>query len=310
MISPEIRQGLVQAFLRAGTPLNRAGLAEGGMEGADVEAAIEELLDDRLVVGLGPARPDPPLAWAARWQAELERRTAATMADLRRVVSAAGDVPDSELDVESPPSRAFCEFLATHYLPPEDKRILCLLQCSVRRPFSSSPSHASIRRAIRLATGFEPAAEFAQCPVHVVVVASKVGPVPYELQGCYPANVGGGGVKHFDADRYERVGPVLAARVADYLVAHSSVYDHAVGFGDGRYGEVMRCAATLARRELVVLPDERGERVIRMGRSHPRQYWQKYWIQVFRTIAQWLRPAERARAEGRLRSLDMETTAI
>jgi len=236
MTDSEARQRIVQVFLSARAPLRRSDLGAAGVVARHSEAAIEALMDERLILALGPDRSDPPLVWAARWQADVERRTAAARAELAYAVSAVGEVPDSELDIESPPSRAFCEFIATRYRPPEDKRLLCLLQCSVRRPFSSSPSHASIRRAIRAATGFEPAAEFAQCPVHVVVVASKVGPVPYELQGCYPANVGAEGVKHFDADRYERVRPILASSVADYLVAHASVYDQAVGFGDGRYG--------------------------------------------------------------------------
>ena len=59
-----------------------------------------------------------------------------------------------------------------------------------------------MRRAIGVATGYDPAHDFVRCPVHVVVMASYVGPVPYELQDVYPANVRAGGVKHMGEEEY------------------------------------------------------------------------------------------------------------
>ena len=50
-----------------------------------------------------------------------------------------------------------------------------------------------MRKAIETATGYNPRKHFEKCPVHVVVLASKIGPVLYELENVYPANVKGGG---------------------------------------------------------------------------------------------------------------------
>jgi predicted RNA-binding protein len=191
------------------------------------------------------------------------------------------------------------------YVPPADKRLLVVLQCSVRRPFSSSPSHGSMRRAIRVATGADPAGDFEACPVHVVVLASRIGPVPYELEDVYPANVGGGGVKHFRDEHYGRVRPILAARMAEYLTAHRDSYDHAATFTDARYGEVMRDARELAGMELPIFPRRDGPAVVRMGKSKPRTYWQKYWIQLFLEIVGRLARARRVEAKRRLEELDV-----
>jgi uncharacterized protein DUF5591 len=221
-------------------------------------------------------------------------------------------VPISELDVDSEPSRMFHEYVVNEYGPPRDKRFLVILQCSVRRPFSASPSHASMRRAISTATGCDPRTDRGTCPVHVVVLASKIGPVPYELEDIYPANARCGGVNRFRPERYTRVRPVLAERMADYIVAHRSRYERIATFTEGRYGEVMREA-----RELVaarsgnsaawpILPQPEGPRVRRMGQSVPRQYWARYWIQLYLEIVSWLEPDQRAQAKARLQGLQVD----
>ena len=133
--------------------------------------------------------------------------------------------------------------MINEYRPPEDKGILVFLQCSVRRPFSSWPSHVSMRRAVSVATGHDPGADFVRCPVHAVVPASKVGPVPYELEDEYPANVRAGGVKHFRPEHYAQVKPVLAERMAQYIRAHGHNYDRIATFTQGRYGEVTVAAS-------------------------------------------------------------------
>jgi len=163
-----------------------------------------------------------------------------------------------------------------------------------------------MRRAVAVATGYDPAREFEHCPVHVVVLASNMGPVPYELEDIYPANVRGGGVKHFSGANYARVKPILAARVGEYITSHRQTYERIATFTDGRYGEVMREAATLANVQFPVFPDRHGATVCRMGTSTPRKYWEKHWIQLYLEIEGWLDGAARTQARSRLEALDVE----
>ena len=159
---------------------------------------------------------------------------------------------------------------------------------------------------VAVATGYWPRKQFESCPVHVVVLASRIGPVPYELEDVYPANIGGGGVKHFRPEHYDRVRPILAERMARYITAHRSCYDHIATFTSGRYGEVMADARKIAGADFPIFPDADGSEIIRMGESKPRTYWQKYWIQLYREIVSWLTPAQRKQAQARLKKLKVE----
>jgi hypothetical protein len=89
--------------------------------------------------------------------------------------------------------------------------------------------------------------------------------------------------------------------MADYLTAHGGRYERMATFTDGRYGEVMADAARLAGVEFPILPVKGGPIIAHVGGSPPRTYWQKYWIQLCLEIMIWLDPAQRSRAEARLR---------
>ena len=65
------------------------------------------------------------------------------------------------------------------YAKPESARILLLIPCSARKPYSSSRSHRKFREAI-LASG-NPSV------VHEVIVTSPLGLIPRELERFYPA---------------------------------------------------------------------------------------------------------------------------
>jgi hypothetical protein len=210
------------------------------------------------------------------------------------------------VEVEGEASLAFHDFVIRRYWPPVGKRFLVFFQCCVRRPFYSSSSHGTIRRAISAATGYDAYQDFARCPVHVVVLASQIGPVPYELQGVYPANIRGGGVKHFSPDHYERVKPILAQRMADYITTHGGQYERMATFTEGRYGEVMAEAQRLAGVEFPILPVRGGPAIVHVAGSPPRTYWQRFWIQLYLEVASWLDTEGQERAEGRLRRLKVE----
>jgi hypothetical protein len=305
----ELLYRVTAALLQAGQPLSLDSLAAScGASPSELLPVLQMLLDERLIVAAGrPSAIATPLyCWHTRWKELSRRRLRDTRLAAIEAVGAVSRVPDAQLDVSGPPSRAFCRYLTEDYRPPQGKRYLVFLQCSVRRPFSSSPSHASMRRAIRLATGADPRHDTTACPVHVVVLASKIGPVPYELEDLYPANVRSGGVKHMAQEEYDRVKPVLARRLADYMVAHAAHYDRCAAFTEGRYGEVMRAAREVAAQaaasaaELHIFPREDGPKVIRMGGSVPRTYWARYWIQLYLEVVSWLPPREQARAGRRL----------
>jgi hypothetical protein len=172
-----------------------------------------------------------------------------------------------------------------------------------------------MRRAIRVATGYDPSpsVEFESCPVHVVVLASKIGPVPYELEDLYPANVRGSGVKQFDWRRYESIKPILADRMAQYMLTFREHYEQVTTFTEGRYAEVMEAARDIAvaqageSLQFPVLPKIGGTSIVRIGKSTPHQYWARYWIQLYLEIVSWLEPDQQAQADTRLRKLDIET---
>ncbi len=203
MSNRRARYELIPLLLQAAGPLTLADLiARSGLRDDDALAALSELAREELVFAgtLDPALPSPQYRWAAALEREVQEGAARARRQLRVLVSATAPPRDADLDPESPPAVAWCDYLLDGYVPPPGKRILVFLQCSVRRPFYSSPSHGSLRRAVSVATGYDPAHDFPRCPVHVVVLASKIGPVPYELQELYPASVRGGGVNHFGRD--------------------------------------------------------------------------------------------------------------
>lgn len=305
MESSEHRYRVISTLLQAGEPLTAGEIADRAALGEKPALAqLRKLVDEGVVVAgrLLPDGPAPQYCWAARWASRVERGASEARRKLQAVVAA----EQPTLEIDSDAVVAFNDFVLHEYKPPKDKRFCVFFQCSVRRPFSKSPSHGSMRRAVTVATGCEPRKDFDSCPVHVVVLASKIGPVPYELEDVYPANVGGGGVKHFGDEYYARVKPILARRLADYLTTHRRSYDRIATFTQGRYGEVMREARRLAGRRFPVLPTPDGPTVSMMGESKPRTYWQKYWIQLYLEIVRWLKPAQRAEAARRLEKLKVK----
>lgn len=308
----EARYRVVAALLQAGEPLTLSELVRvSQLTQADLAPVLRELVADAQVIEgkLLSFKSSPQYCWATRWEQKAQRRTVGSRQQLEDVIRSAGTIPRAQLDVHSAPTQAFYEYVIGEYRPPEDKRFLVFLQCSVRRPFSTSPSHASMRRAIRVATRSDPSQDFESCPVHVVVLASKIGPVPYELEDIYPANVRGGGVKGYTGEHYDRVRPVLAERMAQYVVVHRGNYDRIAAFAQGRYGEVMAAARSIVAKRcadpspFVILPREGGASIESMGESKPCTYWARYWIQLYLEIVSWLEPAQRHGAAARLRAL-------
>ena len=308
MKANEVRYRLIATLLQADGPMPLAELAgRAEVPKTRVRAVLKTLVGEGAAVEgeLVPGMATPQVCWGARWAARVEREARTSKQKLEAVVAPAERAGQRHLAIDSQPMLDFNDFVTRRYTPPKDKRLCVFLQCSVRRPFSTSPSHGSMRRAIHVATGYWPRKEFDQCPVHVVVLASTLGPVPYELEDVFPANVGGGGVKHFGPDHYEQVKPILAERMAAYITAHRRRYDHFTTFTDGRYGEVMALAREIAGLDFPIYPVKGGARVLGLGGSKPRTYWQKFWIQLTLQLMAWLDPEQQAAAHQRLRKLSV-----
>lgn len=321
----ELRYRIISALLQAEGPLTLPELEIACQSGTHtpIQAALldvlQELVDNAQVVQgtLLPNRAAPQYAWRARWETEAQSHTSGVQQDLRHALDTTERVAPGELDVDSPPSTAFYRYvLGPDYAPPQNKRYLVFLQCSVRRPFSTAPSHAPMRRAIRAATGYDPRQDPA-CPVHVVVLASKIGPVPYELEDLYPANVRGEGVKRFSTETYKRVKPILTDRMAHYILTYGRDYEQITSFTEGRYAEVLACARDIAAGSgrsgdgatFNILPRAGGPIVTRMNKSKPHQYWARYWIQLYLEITSWLDPDQQQQAQARLKKLKVEYKA-
>ena len=305
----ELRHRLTTQLLQATEPLTLEELAAAAeLPTSEAESALSALVDEGLVIAgqLLPGGTSPLFRWAARWREEAGQRARGPRGDLAARLAELEQRFGGRFDIMDEPAATFHDYVIREDTPPPDKRWLVFAQCSVRRPFSASPSHASIRRAIATSSGFDPGTDMARCPVHVVVLASRIGPVPYDLQELYPASVRSGGVKDFDDATYGRYFPVLADRLAEYLEGHGGRYEHVAGFGDGRYGQVLRAARDRAGVEFPVLPRPHGPRLTRVGPSTPRNYWERQWIQLYLTLVDWLDEPARAQAQARLRDLDVE----
>ncbi len=100
--------------------------------------------------------------------------------------------------------------------------------------------------------------------------------------------------------------PVLADRLARYVTTHRASYDHIATFTGGNYGDVLRAARDVTGLDFPVFPTAKGPRVVRLGDSVPRTYWEKHWIQLCLQIIAWLDPARQAQARARLEALDVE----
>jgi len=328
----EIRYRVTAALIQADAPLPLSALVEAAAAPEAEVVFVLEQLEAALQVtsAVLSASPERLYCWAVVEEARLRRDASAARGAAARAVDRdveprepapdagatatsraiaaglTGPPSPARPDLHGEPARRFCAYVVEKYQPPRGKDLLAVLQCSVRRPFSSSPSHASMRRAISAATGFDPARDFERCPVHAVVLASYVGPVPYELETVYPANVRADGVKRMGPAEYDRARPLLVERLAAYLEAHGQQYRGAAAFAESRYGEIVAAAAERSGCEVVLLPRPEGPVLRRLGQSTPRKYWEKYWIQLFLQIRDWLEPDQQAAADQRLTALDAE----
>ena len=169
----ELRYGAIATLLQADEPLTLSELeaacraVDGSSDTSLLQAVLKDLVDASQVIegDLLPGQAALQYAWRARWESRARERASDLQQDLRAALEITERVPPEELNVESRPATAFYSYVVSaEYTPPANKRFLVFLQCSVRRPFSTAPSHAPLRRAIRTATGYDPRADFRKAP--------------------------------------------------------------------------------------------------------------------------------------------------
>ncbi|MCD6503359.1 MAG: DUF5591 domain-containing protein [Euryarchaeota archaeon] len=78
-----------------------------------------------------------------------------------------------------PDVRRYIERLREYYVPPRSERVLLLIPCSYRKPYSKSKTHREILKALSKIKN--------RYAIHEVIVTSPLGAVPRELEYVYPA---------------------------------------------------------------------------------------------------------------------------
>jgi archaeosine synthase len=81
----------------------------------------------------------------------------------------------------SPAVRRYRENLESRYTPPSEKKVIVLLPCSAKKPYSDSKSHRRFQESIENALGKTIG------NVSQVILTSPLGIVPRELERIYPA---------------------------------------------------------------------------------------------------------------------------
>ena len=120
--------------------------------------------------------------------------------------------------------KRFASRVQERYEPPK-RKILLLLPCSARKPYSLSPSHKKFVEAIGPSRG----------RIHELILTSPLGVVPRELEVIYPAAFYDIPVTgYWDAEERDWVSSCLRA----YLEQNAKKYDQIVAHLSGAYKEL------------------------------------------------------------------------
>ena len=130
----------------------------------------------------------------------------ATFAPVQRDVQLLAPSRDAFHRVEV---RAWVDRLFERYSPPPSGRVLVLLPCSARKPYSRSRTHRGILGALRGARN--------RWAVHEVILTSPLGAVPRELERVYPA-------AHYDV-------PVTGEWFPEEVERMAALFAHVRGVG-------------------------------------------------------------------------------
>jgi len=133
--------------------------------------------------------------------------------------------------------KRFAKRVLERYEPPE-RKILLILPCSAKKPYSTSPSHAKFIEAIENYRGH----------IHELILTSPLGVVPRELEAVYPAAFYDIPVTgYWDAEERKWVSSCLRA----YLEWKMNNYDVVVAHLSGAYREICASVAEDSGIEIV-----------------------------------------------------------
>ncbi|MHC1636134.1 MAG: archaeosine synthase subunit alpha [Candidatus Methanospirareceae archaeon] len=125
--------------------------------------------------------------------------------------------------------RRFARRIKERYKPPK-RKILLMLPCSARKPYSTSPSHLKFIEAIRDWRGY----------IHEIILTSPLGVVPRELEAVYPASFYDIPVTgYWDEEEKKWV----IACLVDYLRRNYRNYEVIIAHVEGAYREICKRAA-------------------------------------------------------------------
>ncbi|MGY5861643.1 MAG: DUF5591 domain-containing protein [Candidatus Thorarchaeota archaeon] len=146
----------------------------------------------------------------------------------------------------SPTVKRFRDSLASRYTPPEHKKLVLLLPCSARKPYSESKSHQRFIKAIESAIGTT------RSSVAETILTSPLGVIPRELERLYPAAYYDIPVTgDWDAEETELAAKALAIHLQKFtesvvVVAHVS----------GGYLDVVKSAEDRVSQSIVYTTDQ------------------------------------------------------
>lgn len=153
--------------------------------------------------------------------------------------------------------KRFANRVLERYEPPA-RKILLILPCSARKPYSTSPSHAKFIDAIADYRGY----------IHELILTSPPGVVPRELEVVYPAAFYDIPVTgYWDAEEREWVSSCLRA----YLERNLTNYDTVVAHLSGAYKEICSSVAEDLAIEIVHTCEESEEATSKVALNRLRE---------------------------------------
>ena len=118
---------------------------------------------------------------------------------------------------------------------PKKKKILLFVQCSKIKPYSNSPSHKYIRKAITELTGFDPYDFPEKNPIQIIVISSLIGPVPYENESDYIPSHYNLSVNRIAKEQFREIEPILVNRISNFLLKIKDNYQDIIFFVKNNY---------------------------------------------------------------------------
>ena len=137
---------------------------------------------------------------------------------------------------------------------PNKKKILLFVQCSKVKPYSNSPSHRYIRKAIKELTGYDPYEFPEKNPIQIIVISSLIGPVPYERETDFIPSHYNFSVNRITKDQYNVIEPILINRISKFLLKIKDNYEHIIFFAKNNYRTICEKVREETKVDFIITP--------------------------------------------------------